>query len=142
MFEGVTEELLTKARAETDAEMAAIKLLRDGGYVVEFHHDGKRPADWRTMDTAPKDGTSMLVFIPVKELPRHNAPSSKWKMFSQRVIEARWIVPPADDKCVTISPFARELEAKFGGYWTADPRCIAPLRGMPTHWMPRPADPE
>lgn len=132
---------LAKERAENAALMQAQQLLTKHGYIVDFFHDGVRPGDWFNMDSAPKDGTSVLVYVPPKLLPQRNAPSSKWKVFNQRVIEARWIVPPPDDKSVTIGTYARELEAKFGGYWTADPRCIAPLRGMPTHWMPRPADP-
>lgn len=139
MFEGVTDEMLAKARAENDALMAAERLLREAGYVVEFHHNGH---PWRDIKTAPKEGTSVLLYIPQKKLPLRDCPSSLWKMFSSRVIEGRWIVPPSDDGHTTIGGHARELEAKFGGYWTADPRCIAPLRGMPTHWLPVPPSPE
>lgn len=38
MFKGVTQKMLAKARAANDAELAAVKLLKDKGYVVYYRH--------------------------------------------------------------------------------------------------------
>lgn len=136
-----TRETVRTLSHDSTSRAALEEIAREYEYAAAALESAALQNDWRPIDTAPKNGTSIMVWVPAKKLPVNNAPSSKWKIFATRCIEVRWIVPPADDKSVTIGAYARELEARFGGYWTNDPRCIAPLRGMPTHWRPLLAPP-
>ena len=72
---------------------------------------------WQPIETAPKDGTPVLVFCP--EFPAEHS-----RNVAPRVMEARWNNPGMDPR---------------NGAW-GDP-VYDEWNCEPTHWMPLPAPP-
>ncbi|WP_283393178.1 hypothetical protein [Photobacterium phosphoreum] len=93
----------------------------------------------RDISTAPRDGTKILVYIPWVTTPKIKGAGTFTHRPRWRV--THWAVPPQDTRAVTVGQFARELEEKHGGYWSANGRGTRPLMGGPTHWMPLPKEP-
>jgi hypothetical protein len=100
---------------------------------------------WRPIDSAPKDGTTLLVFIPRKIIPtgkRHADGNPFTKVKDARCMIARWADGPEDTAAKTAGLRAKGLAALKGGYWTARSDALRPIHAMPTHWMPLPDPPE
>lgn len=76
-------------------------------------------SEWRTIDSAPKDGTEILTV----------------GTDSPNVIATRWLSP---------GPFVRTPDVNYyrpdGFYWASWSEPVGPVN--PTHWMPLPAPPD
>jgi hypothetical protein len=72
-------------------------------------------SEWQDISTAPKDGSSVLCYIPLQTMSKPNG---------SRVLVLRW-----DDGEYT----------KMGPQWLTDVYAFVPF--SPTHWMPLPAPP-
>ena len=115
-----------------------------------LHNEPAMPAGacdctpWRSIYTAPMDGTWIWVWVPRKLV----VPQGKGKKASQRkqVVGPRfravcWVAEIPGRGNRNVSELSVALEYKHGGYWTGDPKRITPLHGMPSHWMPLPPPP-
>jgi hypothetical protein len=80
--------------------------------VVRYWRDFQGGSAWKPIETAPKDGSTLLLYCPDGDLP------------ADRVVGGWW-----DD----FGPYRKEMGGD--GVWSFD------LPGEPTHWMPLPEPP-
>jgi hypothetical protein len=91
---------------------------------------------WQTIETAPKDGTPILV-TPGATLDDH---VYTWpERFDLQVVPARWHEPNprTDDEAGWYAPM---FWLSFG-VWDDPSTDIDQIRLEPTHWMPLPSPP-
>lgn len=86
-------------------------------------------SEWRPIESAPKDGTVILTFLPaIKNIP-------------SRIVPLAWRSEPSSNKASRKMEMRGYFIEKHGGYWAgAGPRAL-PSHGSPTHWMPLPPPP-
>lgn len=84
--------------------------------------------DWRTIDSAPKDGTAILIYMP----PREVTPNYTSKEY---VTISHWYVHYRNGKPDTL----REPEWKQPDMYAGFGSYEGPI--YPTHWMPMPIGP-
>lgn len=102
-----------------------------------------RFGEWQPIETAPKDGTRVLVYQPEGFHPiehpikvghhREDFPSSK---LDDQGYAHEW---PHDESTQTASYDAYE-DGSYGAWWVGD--AYDSDRLYPTHWMPLPPPPE
>jgi len=88
------------------------------------------PDLWQRIETAPKDGTRILVATP------HKA-----KKNVCIVAIARWIQCKPDTP-LQMNKERTRLALNHGGYFSAHFKGVQPLQQKPTHWMPVPQPPK
>lgn len=100
---------------------------------------------WRKIETAPKDGRKLLVYLPemlgVQDGNKRYADGRPiLKDRPAAVMLAHWVAAPVDSASKPLSLRAKGFSAR-GGYWSARGDGHRPLTHAPTHWMPVPAAP-
>lgn len=102
-------------------------------------------AFWRTIESAPKDGRKLLVYLPemlgVQDGNKRYADGQPIrKDRPSAVMAAHWVAAPVDSAGKPLSLRAKGFSAR-GGYWSARGDGHRPLTHAPTHWMPLPSAP-
>lgn len=96
-------------------------------------------AEWQPIETAPKDGSWVWVYVPAVSIPKNNG---KRQLLKERQLSARW--HKYENKPNAMHPWpshAIALGEKFGGLWSTHTNGRKPISGMPTHWRPLPDSP-
>jgi hypothetical protein len=82
--------------------------------------------EWKTIDSAPKDGTTIILFCPQGD----GNPGSEW-----RVTSGEWCDEPGCD-----NGYGEEVRGFTG--WLSWDGGFSEDTMMPTHWMPLPNPPK
>jgi Protein of unknown function (DUF551) len=100
----------------------------------------ERISEWRPIETAPKDGTVILVFYPDGfEIDEH---IYVWpERFSLRVTPARWHEPNNNRAHTEAGWYPPHFWLSFGP-WDDASIDIDQIKIEPTHWMPLPEPPK
>ena len=90
-------------------------------------------SEWQLIETAPRDGRAIIVFVPEGVHLDHRGKPVQRANF---VTQTFWITRPPTDSIRKAT-----LERTHGGYWSNGKRLALPLTGGPTHWQPMPVAP-
>lgn len=96
-------------------------------------------SDWQPIETAPRDGNRLLLYVPKKIFTKRN---SLITINSMNLI-GYW--RNLDDENIDhLRPRVINILKKEHGCWTNQPvkKGIMPIVGIPTHWMPLPQPPK
>lgn len=95
-------------------------------------------SDWQPIETAPKDGTVILVYSPeAVDVDEH---VRRWPERSTlNVVQARWCAPQYPDE---EGGWYAPMFSLYFGPWDDPSTDIDPVDVTPTHWQPLPAPPE
>lgn len=93
---------------------------------------------WQDINTAPKDGTKILLLCPYK------TENSGMRIGHEqpKIVIGRWVIPDLTDKkyhCINVHK--KKLMQRHGGFWSAHFKGVQALAGQPTYWQSLPAAP-
>lgn len=90
--------------------------------------------EWQPIDSAPKDGTEVLLYAPACEF--------EGKQIPERITLGEWVEPSEVPHLIYRDGYAPEEEwDDFEPFWMSwDGGFLADY--LPTHWMPLPGAPK
>lgn len=99
---------------------------------------------WQSIETAPRDGTWIWVYIPPKSIPiKGKGAKAGRKRHGGLQKSVRWADPQQD--CFPggahLSDHAKALRDEHGGYWSTGGLAPRPTAGAPSHWRELPDPP-
>lgn len=109
--------------AEIDRQRSLDEAAKVLGLTVAEYIARKPPNDWRDIDTAPKDGTELLGFVPEFDAPYW------WCLEPEGTVSGRMVIRFYDKDWVSLA-----AGESFGE--------LVPIRVKPTKWMPLPEAPK
>jgi hypothetical protein len=90
--------------------------------------------NWQPINTAPKDGTEVLLYAPPTEHDGAPVPA--------RLTYGAWVAPSDTPRLVYCDGYApEEVWDDFDAHWSSWDGGFTEEH-PPTHWMPRPNPPE
>lgn len=98
--------------------------------------------EWKTIDSAPKDGTKVILFCSYT-VKRNKGECDKILNKSYMCMGFWQELPDLSNKkfdCMNQNK--KRLLSMHNGYWSAHFKGEKPLSQLPTHWMPLPAPPQ